>query len=702
MKNRRRNWISASTLRCAAATWVVGSLATVSASPLLGEVKLVSDANVVASAVPAPQSFTIATTGSYAITIKDLGSPAALSLFKVAVATPTALAAQLSAAGTMQSQTVTLQAGTYTVQALATAAPAPAIGGTYNIQVAPAGGGSVIWSYQGAVGPANPPPSSGTSVLQSKLTAVNTGTYTFKLSDAQFPQLLSTVELVAIPEGQANPSPVMLTPTGGGTAAPYMILTPTGSAPTATATGTLSSNTVYDIIAFGTADAPLNAGLFAVQVQDPNNSPVALSQASSAVGLVPAPISVSTSQAETLSVKVTDLQYPAALTLLKAIVLQNGAVVVPTFGIAGSTQTVPAAVTMGSVQLYVWGQGGSGQGSYAAYATEPSGNVLADVAAPITDASHFGYVYSASLLTAGSYQLTMYDFKQPTALASLVGIVEQQGTAQIQGSGTLTLSSAQSGAINVLMFPTLASTTANSLFGAELAATGSGAPALEITQGVGALFSSSQTTISNTGSYLLQVSDLGFPAPFSAFTVILTSGQTVVGQFGGSGSKIFSVPTSGSYVVNVLANVAGNGADYGLYGVNLDVAPAAPTATLATSSTSIVSGGTVTLTWSSAGAASCTASAQPAASGWTGTLATLSGQTSSGALTASTVFSLVCADSYGRSATASVSVEVTAASSSSGGSSGGGGSGGGGALTLSVLLTLSLLMTSVVRQRQRQ
>lgn len=81
--------------------------------------------------------------------------------------------------------------------------------------------------------------------------------------------------------------------------------------------------------------------------------------------------------------------------------------------------------------------------------------------------------------------------------------------------------------------------------------------------------------------------------------------------------------------------------------------PAAPTVTLSVNPTSVVSGSTSALTWSTTNATSCTASG-----GWTGAKAT-SGTENSAALTANTSFTLTCSGSGG-SGSASASVTVTA------------------------------------------
>jgi hypothetical protein len=133
---------------------------------------------------------------------------------------------------------------------------------------------------------------------------------------------------------------------------------------------------------------------------------------------------------------------------------------------------------------------------------------------------------------------------------------------------------------------------------------------------------------------------------------------------------------------------------------------AAPAVNLQAASTSINSGASTTLTWSSTNATSCSAGGA-----WSGTQAT-SGSQSTGALSASSTYTLTCTGSGGN-ASQSVTVTVAAAGSGSGsgsgGSSGGSGSGtgagsgaptaadttsskgGGGALGISTALFLLLL-----------
>jgi hypothetical protein len=102
------------------------------------------------------------------------------------------------------------------------------------------------------------------------------------------------------------------------------------------------------------------------------------------------------------------------------------------------------------------------------------------------------------------------------------------------------------------------------------------------------------------------------------------------------------------------------------------VAPPAPTLTLAASS--IVVGGATAITWSSANATSCTASGS-----WSGALATSGTQTLTPTATGADTYTLTCANTVGSSAASSVNLTVTAKPSS----------GGGGGLDVSALLGLA-------------
>jgi hypothetical protein len=130
--------------------------------------------------------------------------------------------------------------------------------------------------------------------------------------------------------------------------------------------------------------------------------------------------------------------------------------------------------------------------------------------------------------------------------------------------------------------------------------------------------------------------------------------------------------------------------------------PGAPSVTLTASPTSVTSGGTTTLTWSSTNATACTAS-----NGWTGAKST-SGNVQMSNITSTTTYALQCTGSS-TSATASATVTVQAAASAPPGDPGspsapssgfGGSKGGGGSITwpsLAALLAALLLSPRISR-----
>jgi hypothetical protein len=165
--------------------------------------------------------------------------------------------------------------------------------------------------------------------------------------------------------------------------------------------------------------------------------------------------------------------------------------------------------------------------------------------------------------------------------------------------------------------------------------------------------------------------------------VIVSHGTTQVGSIvgsGGSGTLPFPAST-GNYYVSFIAQPAPSSVTFpeeaGTYAMTLDVGPAAaaPTVNLESSASSVASGSTVTLKWSTQNADICMASG-----GWSGSQAT-QGSATSAAITAQTGFTLACT---GPGGTTTKSVTVTVQSS---------GGGGGGISTdlLAVLFGLVLL-----------
>jgi hypothetical protein len=174
------------------------------------------------------------------------------------------------------------------------------------------------------------------------------------------------------------------------------------------------------------------------------------------------------------------------------------------------------------------------------------------------------------------------------------------------------------------------------------------------------------------------VTDLGFPANFANLAVIVTRGTSKIGSIFGGGTLQFNA-TGGDYLINFVAQPGTGTYAAGTYSIVVEQSPPAATVTLQASPASVSSGGTATLTWSSANTSSCTASSSPAGA-WSGTVAT-SGTATSVALTATTTFTLTCVGTDGTSPSQTATVTVTSATSS--------GHNGGGAIGADLIVLLA-------------
>ena len=124
------------------------------------------------------------------------------------------------------------------------------------------------------------------------------------------------------------------------------------------------------------------------------------------------------------------------------------------------------------------------------------------------------------------------------------------------------------------------------------------------------------------------------------------------GSVGVSGSQSSGVLTATTDFTLTCSGASGSTGQT----VTVTVLPPPPIVTLSASPTSIASGASSTLSWSATNATACTASANPAVAGWTGSVG-ISGNQSSGVLTATTDFTLTCSGAAG-SAGQTVTVTV--------------------------------------------
>ena len=623
-------------------------------------------------AVPLEYTFTISTPGNYQLTLTDLGAQAPfdapLAYVKLAITSGTAIVGTpLTTAGTTQFNVTT--PGTYVIHV--TGKPGTGLGsGPIGIQVQSTSGGASVAQFSGTLAlPASALPSN-ESVLSDSFTVQTAGNYQVALTDLQFPQALSTVLAVIIVPGASSPAVVL----GGGE-------------PT-TATVFLQATT-YDVFAVGQSQG--NSGLFSVTANTtPAYSKIQTVGTASLIGSVPL-------QADSYTLKLVDLAFPSTLSQIGALVTLDGQAVQSPLTGAGSQPFTVA--TAGTYQVFATGAAGSSGGSYTVDLLNPSGASLLEAARAVsgTTGSVLGYSFDTTLQSAGTYTLDLADFDVPNAFTALQALAVQSGAklgAGLSAAGSVSISPA-AGALSVLVFatPNANDSPSAGLFGVDVAVSSTASPLFQATQAVGQLFAGQQVSITTPGDYSVTASDVGFPEPLGSLAVVVTQGANLIGKIFVAGTLKFSA-MPGNYFVNVLAQPQatqpGESDEAGTYATTVSSTPSPPTATLMSNVTSVQSGGTVLLQWSSTAATSCTASSTPQ-SGFSGTVAT-SGQQMSSALTQSTTFTLTCTGAGGESTPQSITVTITK----------GGGGGGMSPALLALLASLALVRgMRAARRRQR-
>jgi hypothetical protein len=664
----------------------------------LEQVTLVPDASVAANPVNATQPFTITTAGSYTVTLTDLQEPTALSALSVAIVSATATAKTLTLPAS--TATVTLQPGNYFAQVIATAASG-SLGGTFSVVVAPAAGGTDVLAYQGVVAGSSTP-LTGTAVLQAQFSVSTAGSYTLSAPDLQFPVPLQSAPTVLALTNCGSP-PVQGCTSNAYFAVPGPAFLPAGN---------------YDLFAFAqasrvSAGGPY-AGLYSISITG-NGTPATAYSATVPVGQLPAATTFSIPSAGTVSLALADISSGLSLPLVKplasleAIVTQGSStpLLATVSGPSGSMPYTFTASAAGTAQLYVDATANAaGQSGWAAYLSEPVNGVtttLADVAQPVLlDSAHYGYGFQTPSLPAGTYTMAVHDFATPGALTAQDSLVVQKAAvlssiaAGNPASVSLNFGPTATGVVNLLVFPTVQSA---GLFGVAVEPS-SGPNAFQATQAVGTLFSPVTLNVPAAGNYGVTFTDLGFPAAFTSLQLVATLGNADVGQpitssgVGVTGTLSFDALAAGTYTLNVLAQVGSM--HYGLYGLTAGLVP---TATLTPAASSVTSGQSVLLSWTSMNASGCTASG-----GWTGAEPTSGSMVNVGTITQNTSYTLTCTGDGGSSTPQTATVDFSSSSSSSSSSGGGSGNGsshsGGGAFSPGALLVLSLLTGLNLRRRR--
>jgi hypothetical protein len=670
------------------------------------------DVRTVAAAstgVPVEHDFSATAGTTYYVTLTDLGAqysaPQPLATLKMAITADDQLVTltPIVTTGTAVASTSLVVDGTNSVatNGAATATFTAAATGSYRFHIigaptsgnapGPIGlvvsatqGGAALQSWSDTIGPVGPPPPSAEGIIQQSffISAAAAGTYQVSLTDLALPQAL-----------KATPQLILLQ---GGT---VVTILPTPSGGALTATVTLQAGN-YQLFALALAANGSNGGLFSASVvpMPAGNGLTAFAWTVPVGATVAVGGTAQLNAGAQYSLTLNDLAFPVALSQAAAMAVDISQGVSGAKLSAAGTQTFTAAggATGDTYQVYAVAQAAAtpGAGSYSAQILNQNGVASAGGAQTVTTAatSLRGYTFTANVPAAGSYTATLTDFLLPAALSTADFALVQGGavvgTPRTSAGAITTNLAAGAGALSLLVFAS-SSSAAGSLMDVSVS-NSTNTLIFDQPQGVGVAFKPTQISITTAGAYQFTLADLAWPASFSQtggqLTGILTSGGTSLGEiYGGGTLNSISVNTAGNYFLNIIATPTGPDLA-GTYALNVSAAPAAPTVSLSADATSVASGGTVHLIWTTTGATTCTASG----GGWSGTFTgsqATSDSVMSPAIAAMTTFTLTCTGPGGTTA-GNVAISVTAAAAK----------GGGGALDAVTLLMMILMLGLLARQ----
>ncbi|MFI4890053.1 MAG: hypothetical protein ACHQIL_05925 [Steroidobacterales bacterium] len=630
---------------------------TAQAQVLLDQTSEIGTASV---APPVEYTFTATSAQALTVTLTDLQQPAALASLQIAVTLGDAVVGTATLASGASSATVNIPgaAGNYGLHVIGT--PTGSLGlGSFGVCVAPQGTPSsciAADSFSGNIQAPAVASTTGVSTLSTTFTSSVAGTYTVTLTDDAFPVALSAIS-AAITQGS---TPVI-----------------TNIQPGVPTTVTLSAVTPYDLFVAAQANATTLAGLYGIQITDPNGQ-VVFGRTLPVGTLGPSTI-VANPTAQSLHLTLNDLAYPAGLTSVGAVVTA-GAVSYSTLTAAGTGSSFAAPA--GNLEIWQYAVAAAlTTGVYSLTLATTSGDLYTttQVVQSSNTATATIFAYLANIPTAGTYTVAVNDFQLPSLQFLKVTAVAQNGTAiPVSSNGSF---SAVPGPLVVLV----TAQPANGASGIFAVTVGqSGSPLiLDQTQAVGGVFNNQVIKFGSAGTYNVTLADLGFPSNFQNLAAVFSNNGQVLGKIYGGGT--FPITLSpGQYQLTFIAVPGAQ--NYGLYSIH--IAAAAPSVTLTASASSVSAGQPVQLTWSSSGATSCTAGG---ATGWSGSEAT-SG-TLGLTIDATVTLTLTCTGPGGTSAPQSVKVTATGTLPSSGG-------GGGGSLDPAGLWAL-MGLTGLVAIRRR-
>jgi hypothetical protein len=672
-----------------------GLIATATAAtvvdPLPATTGVVAASN---AATPTQETFTITpATGTAAqdlvVTVTDQKVPAALTSATVAITQNDGLVGSATFTSPASSATVSVPAATgiYTVYVFGTPGASVSVG-TFTLCVAPKtdpsnciqGTSGNAVSFAGSIAAQSSAKDPTVSTLSTPLAVTTAGAYTFTFADLQFPVTLTSAPNLALFQG--------------GNA----IIPPGQTTPAITSGTSLSlSPGTYTLLAIAQADPNVKAGLYGITIMGPAGGTPLLDTAVP-VGLASpyAPINNNPS-AQTVTLTVTDYAFPNALTSASALLTAGGTAVGSASNAGGAASfTAPASSSTSPLALWTYANPGAVAGTYS---VDLSGGgtdlyTAAQGVGSFAGASGTTFAYAfvpPAPLTSGAYQATVGDLQFPSQLPGLSFAVAQNGVILTQSATAASANFTAVGGPVVLLVSAV--TPASGLFDVNIQTTGASATLVyDQTQSVSStssplFYSQQKINLTASGSFDASLTDLKVPAAFDTLALVVSRGVQVLGKVFGGGTLTFP-GTVGSYQLTYVAGPSAQ-QEFGLYGVKV-VATPPPTVMLTSNVSTAATGTSITLSWTTANVASCSASG----GSWTGSKSTGTG-TETLTLAATTTYTLTCTASGGTTAAQSVTVTATAAVTPPSTKS------GGGALDLSMVLLCGMLLAARIRRLQR-
>lgn len=625
--------------------WAIAAFAPLLAAPARADV-LLDETNLVglpSVAQPSEYAFTAANAQALTVTLTDFATPAAFVSLQVAVTLDDAVVGTpASVDPTTHTATVSVPAaaGNYVLHVIGTPNSTQGFG-SFGVCVAPTASPTsciAADSYSGNIQIPATASTTGTSTLNTNFTSTVAGNYTVTMTDDAFPAALQSGSSAGILLG-ATPVQVNIPP-GTPTQVP------------------LAAGTSYELLVVAIANATVQAGLYGIKITDPTGATVF--NRTIPVGTMPASTIVDNTSAQGLNLTLTDFAYPSALASV-GVAITEGSTSLAQLTAPGSLSNFVAPA--GSIEIWQYAVAGAQPGVYSVALSSSSASLfsLTKVVNPAAITTQ-SYAFAVDLPSAGTYNLVTNDFQFPSSLQSISATVAQNGTVLPLTSGNFT---AAAGYV-VVVVNAVPPQSGNGIFGVTVQTSGSSPTILlDQTQAVGGVFSTNTINLGTSGGYDVTLTDLGFPTTFQNLALVLSRGSQVLGKIYGGGT--FSVAgTPGQYVLTFVATPNSTGAastqNYGLYSIRMASSP--PSVVFTAGASSVTADQTVTLTWSSTNATSCTAAGSSAWTGpeaTSGTLAVIVSETAT--------LTLTCTG-LGGSAAQSVTVTATAAATKSGGGGG--------------------------------